>query len=382
MNITFGDKKFQKIVNDDRKMVIQNQYFPQSRPHPGKTLAEKLAEMGMGPKEFAVRTGKPEKTISAVLNGKSAITADMAVQFEKVTLIPAHFWMNSQQNFDVFVAREKNRKIIEDAIDWAKLFPYADMAQKGWIQMKTSMDDKASELLAFFGISNHTAWENLYLNQHLKVAYRISLAHTKEPHAISAWLRQGELQAAKLSANDYSEKIFRDTLPEIKKIMATHPDDYYIQLQNSCLRAGVKVVYTPCIKKAPISGCSRWLGDTPLIQLSGRYKRNDIFWFTFFHEVGHILLHGKKEIFLEEVAYTGKEKEKEEEADRFSANYLLTQAEEREIIDAAPLNATKVCAFAKKFHTHPACIIGRLQHKGLIPFSLRTDLIKKIEIAP
>jgi len=66
--------------------------------------------------------------------------------------------------------------------------------------------------------------------------------------------------------------------------MATHPDDYYIQLQNSCLRAGVKVVYTPCIKKAPISGCSRWLGDTPLIQLSGRYKRNDIFWFTFFHE--------------------------------------------------------------------------------------------------
>src|SRR5690606_31218475 len=116
----------------------------------------------------------------------------------------------------------------------------------------------------------------------LKVAFRISLAHTNEPHAISAWLRQGEIQAGKLPTRPFSEKGFKDALPELKKIMATHPGNFFEQLQKTCLGAGVKVVYTPCVKKAPINGSTRWLNDTPLIQLTGRYKRNDGFWFTFF----------------------------------------------------------------------------------------------------
>ena len=96
-------------------MAKQNQYFPQSVPHPGETLAEKMAEMGMDSKEFAILTGKPEKTICAVLSGKSAITPDMAVQFESVTKIPAHFWMNSQRGYDEFLAREKYQQTIEEA---------------------------------------------------------------------------------------------------------------------------------------------------------------------------------------------------------------------------------------------------------------------------
>jgi len=101
-------------------MAKQNQYFPQSRPHPGETLAEKLEEMGMGAEEFAIRTGKPEKTINAVLNGKSAITPDMAIQFENVTKIPAHFWMNSQRSYDEYLARKKYNPVLEDAIEWAE----------------------------------------------------------------------------------------------------------------------------------------------------------------------------------------------------------------------------------------------------------------------
>ena len=85
----------------------ENQYIPQVVFHPGETLVEKLKEMKMGPKEFAVRTGKPEKTISKVLSGKSSITPDMAVQFESVTKIPAHFWLNRQRSYDEYIARKK-----------------------------------------------------------------------------------------------------------------------------------------------------------------------------------------------------------------------------------------------------------------------------------
>ena len=351
-------------------MPRQNEYFPSIVFHPGETLAEKLEEMDMGPKEFSLRTGKPEKTIIAVLNGKSAITPDMAVLFENVTKIPANFWMTHQRSYDEYQARLKRKSVIQNSISWAKQFPIPDLIKNGWISRVNTIEEQTIELLAFFGFSNHHAWEDYYFKQQLKVAFRISLAQTKERYAISAWLRKGELQAAELDAKNYSDKKFREALPELKCIMAEHPKDFFYQLQRIGLEAGVKVVHTPCINKAPISGSTRWINDTPLIQLTGRYKRNDSFWFTFFHEAGHILLHGKKDIFLEKVEYSDKDLEKEKEADVFACKWTLTDQEEATILAAAPLDEDDIRKFAKQFNTHPAIIIGRLQHKKLIPYSL------------
>ena len=318
-------------------MAKQNQYFPQIAFHPGDTLTEKLDELEMGPKEFALRTGKPEKTIIAIMKEKSSITPEMAVQFENVLKIPAHFWLNIQRNYDEYLAREERKEILSLSTSWAKKFPLADMIKKGWLLQNSTLEGETADLLAFFSISTHTAWEDYYLKQQLKVAFRISLSHTKEPYAISAWLRKGDLQATELSSKDYSDKKFKEVLPEIKTIMAKHPADFFKKLQASCLEAGVKVVHTPCLPKAPIVGSTRWLNDTPLIQLSGRYNRNDSFWFTFFHEAGHILLHGKKDIFLEKIEYSDIDLKKEEEADNFAVKWTLTKEEEQKIIDSAPL---------------------------------------------
>ena len=316
-------------------MALQNQYFPQSRPHPGETLTEKLEEMEMGPKEFALRTNKPEKTIIAVMKGKSSITPDMAVRFEGVTKIPAHFWMNHQRSYDEFIVREKRKVTIEEAVPWAKQFPLTEMINKDWLPQVSSIQEKTMELLAFFGFSNHKAWEEYYFKQQLKVAFRISLSQTQEPFAISAWLRKGELQAAELETNDYSEKKFKEILSALKSIMAKHPHGSLIQLQQICLEAGVKVVQTPCIKKASLRGSTRWLNDTPFIQLSESYHHNDSFWFTFFHQAGHILLHGKKDIFLENVDYSDKDLEKEREADEFASKWTLTHEEVRKKLTVA-----------------------------------------------
>ena len=161
--------------------------------------------------------------------------------------------------------------------------------------------------------------------------------------------------------------------------MAKHPENFFEQLQTLCLEAGVKVVHTPCINKAPINGSTRWLNETPLIQLTGRYKRNDIFWFTFFHEAGHILLHGKKDIFLENIDYSDKDKLKEAEADNFAIKWTLTKEEQNEILQRFRITEDDVAEFAKKFNTHPAIIIGRLQHDGLVPHALGRKFFEAIE---
>jgi len=359
-------------------MAKQNQYYPDVVFHPGATLAEKLEELGMGPKEFAIRTGKPEKTISAILSGESSITADMAVQFENVTRIPAHFWMNYQRAYDEYIARIKRQEALEQAAGWVKSFPVSQMMKFGWLEKLSSGIERTAGLFEFFGVSNAEAWENYYCNQQLKVAFRISLKHTRDPFALSVWLRKGELEASTIEAPIYSETKFRELLPDIKSLAAEQPEDFFQQLQEICLAAGVKVVHVPPLPKAPVTGATRWINDHPLIQLSGRGRRNDIFWFSFFHEAGHILHHGKKEIFLEDIEYDDKDMIKEEEADAFAVKWTFSEGEERELKQMLPLTEQEFIQYAARINTHPSLIIGRLQHNKDIPYYFDTRFFKSL----
>lgn len=361
-------------------MLKTNQYFPQSRPHPGEILSEKLDEMVIGPKEFAARINKPEQTITAVLNGKSSITPDMAVQFEQVTRIPVSFWLTNQQHYDEYKARLKYQKALKDAEKWARLFPTSEMAKLGWIESSKNLQQKTISLFNFFQISSTESWEKIFLKSSLKVQFRISLANTNEPYALSAWLRQGEIQASALSAPAYSKNNFINALSKIRFIMASQPPDFFDQLQRLCLSAGVKVVHTSCLPKAPINGATRWFKDSPLIQLTSRHKRNDIFWFTFFHEAGHILLHGKKEVFLENVDYDAKEKKKEEEADEFAVRWTLNKTHEKEITSIKEISDLQIVSLAEKFGTHPGIIVGRLQYLGYLKHSEKNYLKEVINL--
>lgn len=299
-----------------------NEYQPQSVSHPGRTLAEKLRELDMGSKEFSIRVDKPEKTITAVTKGNSSITPEMAVKFEDVLKIPAAFWLSRQRRYDEYLARLKRQKDINAAFEWAKKFPYAKMADLGWVSPTRKNEEKVIALFGFFAVSNHKAWEAYYYNQALKVNFRISLAQTSESFAVSAWLRKGELQAQELDSPAYSASAFKKSLSKIKAIMTQSPENYFEGLQNICKKAGVRVVHTPCLPKVPVHGSTRWLGSKPLIQLSDKYENNEKFWFTFFHEAGHILLHGKKYISIENITYDEMDMLKEQEADYFAAKHI------------------------------------------------------------
>jgi len=359
-------------------MSTTNEYFPETVTHPGFTLNEKLEEIGMSKKEFALRTEKPEQTIIKIIKGNSSITPDMSIQFENVLKIPAKFWLEKQYRYDETVSRNKRQSAIEEAKEWARCFPYAEMAKLGWVPSTRKIEEKIGTLFQFFGLSGKTAWEDYYYKQKLKVCFRISLKQTTESYAVSAWLRRGEILAEKLKVPSYNANKFKQNLVSIKDLMAHHSEGFFIELQNLCKQAGVKVVYTPCLPKAPIHGSTRWIGDTPLIQLSARYKQNDRFWFTFYHEAGHILLHGKKYVSIENIKFSDIDQEKEKEADAFAIDWTLSEEQEQELRCVVRLTERDVGVFAKKFNTHPAVIIGRFHHKGILPYSVGRKFIEPI----
>ncbi|MDE5878022.1 MAG: ImmA/IrrE family metallo-endopeptidase [Muribaculaceae bacterium] len=360
--------------------ATKNQYTPRTVSHPGVTLSAKIQEMGMSIREFALRTAKPEKTILAVIRGDSSITADMAVIFENVTMIPAHFWIARQRNYDEFLAQSRMAKRIETSSAWADSFPAELMVKYGWIQPFTDLSSKTKSLLRFFAVTSADAWENYYINQQLKVAFRISLRSTSNPYAISAWLRQGDRQATAIVLSEkYSDKKLRQYILNMKRLMVNKPDNWSVQLQELCALCGIKLVYTQSLPEAPINGATRWLASRyPCIQMSCDEKRYDTFWFSFFHEIGHILLHGKKDFFLENIDYDNKENDKEMEADNFSANLLLSQSQEKQIVSTGDFSAESIMKYAESFGTHPLIIIGRLRYLHLVSEDYYTRFLELV----
>ena len=49
--------------------------------------------------ELAESTGRPRKTINEIIAGKAEITAETALQLERVLGIPASFWNNLERNY-------------------------------------------------------------------------------------------------------------------------------------------------------------------------------------------------------------------------------------------------------------------------------------------
>ncbi len=143
-----------------------------------------------------------------------------------------------------------------------------------------------------------------------------------------------------------------------------------------CAAAGVAVVFVPEIAGAGVSGATRWLTkDKALIQLSLLYKNDAAFWFTFFHEAAHVLLHGKKEVFLEDGQRDANEKE--QEADRFAHEFLIPRHRTVEL--SALRSRSAIRAFADSVGISPGLVVARLQHDKLVYPSAYNDLKRKLD---
>lgn len=347
---------------------------------PGDTIQEHLDFIGMSQAELAERMGRPKEKINDLIKGREPITVPTAFQLENVLGIAASFWLNSEKSYRKELYELNLQEELEKQYDWLDAFPVNQMRKFGWLPNTREKYILMDSLLKFFCVASTDEWKRIYVDEEVSVAFKISLAHTQSPHAISAWLRKGEIQAKEIDIAEFDKKKFKEALAEIKELAFLMHDDFIQQLQNICAKCGVALVFTQNLSKAPISGATRWFHNKPIIQLSGRFRTNDHFWFTFFHEAAHIILHGKKDIFLENVEGTEIDQEKEEEANAFAAKLLLTENELKQIIDAAPLTEEMIHQFANNFRTPAGVIIGRLQHLKLIPFHIGNGFRQKIDL--
>ena len=346
---------------------------------PGDTLKETLESLGMKQSELAQRTGRPKKTINEIIKGKVAITPGTAIQLERVLGVPASFWNNLERNYQDTMARLREKEQLQSQIQWLKTFPIATLVRKGWLPKEKSDVDKLRALLNFFGVAGMNEWKMIWESS--EAAYRRSVAFRSKPTAVAAWLRRGEVEAIRIECHPYNNSTFRSSLQKVRGLTQESPEVFEPEMKRLCAKAGVAVVFVPELPGTHLYGATRWIGTSKaLIQLSLRGKSDDHLWFTFFHEAGHILLHGKKEIFIEAKGEGCRKigsSEKEQEADRFAQAFLIPTEDYKDFLDCGRFNNSDIQEFAKSLGLAPGIVVGRLQHDGIIPYSVANRLKKR-----
>ena len=291
--------------------------------------------------------------------------------------MPARFWTNLEAQYREIRSRQDESAALEADLPWLMELPIAHLQKRGLLAKATGVD-LLREALAFFGVATRDAWKTVWATP---TAYRKSRVHDSDPYSLAAWLRIGELESVSVDAEPFDRRALRDAIPRLRSLTTLEPKAWHPQLVAICAAAGVVVVFEPEVPGSRVCGAVRWIdSDRALVMMSLRYKWADVFWFSFFHEIAHVLLHDRKRLtFVDGPPENGEHDELELEANAFASRTLIPT----EFDSILPELRTKAAirSFAAQIGVHPGIVLGRLQHDRHLPFSRFPELKAKYEFA-
>lgn len=322
---------------------------------PGETLKETMESLDMGQKELAVRTGLTVQTLNRIMKGDQPISYETANRLELATGVPARFWNNLEAQYREQLAKIKERKQLESDLDWLKTIPTAELIQRKAIEPAKDSIHLLRETLKFYGVSSVRAYQELWMEP--AVAARRSQCFETCPGPASAWIRMGEIQAHRIDCQPYDKSRFKKALVDIRMMTVKDLEEFIPAMRQLCADAGIAVVLVPEMKKVPWHGATKWLSASKaMILLNLRGKSEDQFWFSFFHESGHVLNDSKKDLYIND----GKSDNPcEQKANDFAAEILIPQSNNPEI--AAFRSKAQVLDLANKLKLSPGIVAGRYQ---------------------
>ncbi len=331
---------------------------------PGATIKEQLIDRGMSQKEFAARMDMSQKHISKLINGEVQLTPEMAVRLELVLGVPAKFWNNLEA-----VYREKLIKVkAENAMDedevLAKQLPYSEMAKFGWVPKTRNSKEKVVNLRKYFEVVELSLLENNHIT---RIACRRLAVTEKSDFALLAWVQEAKLVARNIETAPINIKGLINIVPEIRKMTVQKPNEFCQKLKLLLAENGIALVFLPHLKGSFLQGASFIDGNKIVVGMTARGKDADKFWFSLFHELGHIVLGhiGKIE---------GTTPQDEADADRWSRDELISLDIFESFKKNQDFSVVSIQQFAKVNGIAPGIVVGRLQNEGCIKHNMFNEM--------
>ncbi|MEW6639725.1 MAG: ImmA/IrrE family metallo-endopeptidase [Pseudomonadota bacterium] len=344
--------------------MVDTAFQPDWFVKPGDTLLTLMEHRELTSEELATKLGRSEATIRGLLAGTIGIDEELAESLAEHVGGTVAFWRKRQSTYLCALSRAADAVSPKSGDEWLRQFPHRDIASYGWIEKPQRRDDLLKTYLAYFGVSNPSEWYDRYTKS-LGVVFRTSPAFQSKAGALSAWLRRGELEASSITCARWNPQYLRLRLDDIKVLTKAKAPAYFLpRIRKICAESGIALVFVRAPAGCRASGATRFLSkNKAMIILSFRHRSDDHFWFTLFHELGHLLLHDCSATFIDgEVdAVT----QQEREANEFAASTLIPPERRDQLLDLKPKRES-VIRFALSVGISPGIVVGQLQHNGVI----------------
>ncbi|WP_095202988.1 ImmA/IrrE family metallo-endopeptidase [Mesorhizobium carmichaelinearum] len=343
---------------------------------PGATITDILSENAMSVETFADLLGEGVTFASELLRGEAVIDDEIASSLSETVGGSKAFWLRREEQYRKAQEQARSNATISSSAEWIARLPIADMKRFGWIPNTRSADVLFAECLKFFAVPNLAAWEASYRPVARAAAYRLSKSYVSDPMAIVTWLRFAEKNAERITSRKFDAVALQESLPALRKLTLVKDLRLFMpRVLEICASCGVAVVVVPTPRGCPASGATRVMGGgTAMIALSLRYKTDDQFWFTFFHEVAHLLLHSDRAFFLEDGSDVTQVEE--DEANEFSAKLLIPDEYSQRLMTSNK-GFRNVIRLAVSVGTSPGIVVGQMQHKGYLRFDQLNSLKRR-----
>lgn len=347
---------------------------------PGATIADLMKARNCTAKAFAAATHVSLDQVGKLLAGVGHIDESMATQLSALFGVSTSFWMTREEQYRRDIAASLSRANRNEIFGWLEELPVKDMLKFGWIEDGGDAEQHAMSCLAFFGVSSVSNWRKSYGDVLGAAAFRTSPTIESTPGTVAAWLREGEIRVRSIDCAAWNAAAFRAALGEIRALTRNRkPQEFLPALQELCARCGVASVVCPAPRGCRASGATKFLDkNKALILLSFRFLSDDHFWFSFFHEAAHLLLHGSSGLFLE--GTESPNPEAENEANEFASNFLIPPEYREAMFSLAP-DAFAIARFAKQLGVSAGIVVGQLQHFGKLPRNHFNNLKARYEWA-
>lgn len=349
--------------------------------HPGHYLQEIIDDMGVTQEEFARRLGTTGKTLSDLLKGKINLSQKIALNLSIMLGTSVDVWLNIQKTYTEKVLEIERKKARDKEVTSAAAIDYDYFSTLGVVTKVRKAADKADELLKYFKISSF----DVFKEPDFLVNYRTAINSVNVNNTLNsnAWVQTALNMGQNIDTNAINLRRLKGHLRKIRGMTLQKPAEFLPELSDILRSCGIAFVLLPHLRNSGVNGAVKWINrEKVILAMNDRRKYADVFWFSLFHEIGHVFQKRRAMLIIDGQVdeIEAAPNRLEIEADVFARDHLLSEGPYSAYISKNSYSRDSVIRFAKESEIHPGIVVGRLQKDGLIGFDKLNGLREKFAV--
>lgn len=326
--------------------------------HPGYYLKEIVDASGLTQEDFAKRLDTTPKNLSLILRGEQTLSIDISMKLSRMTGTSINYWLNLQNIYDSLIAEFKSEEELSKERAVFKYFDYKYFRDNfGLPDLPRQKDEQIKRVRTFLNVATLT----VFAKQDMAVSFRTSVKGLNEGNITKAniMVQIAVNEALKINAPKFNRKNFENSAKYALSLTRDHKT-FYPLIYDAFLKAGVIFIILPNISGSKTNGATKKIGDNIMLMVNDRRLNADSFWFTLFHEIGHIM-NGDYGISFEKESG-----ELEESADKYAEDALIPPEAYQAFLQDNKFDLQSIRIFAEQIDRDPGIVLGRLQNDGII----------------